>query len=145
MAMKNIIISLFLLLLSSHTAAEIAIIGRMDNEQQQLTVVQVQDIFMGRTRAFPGGRFALPFDQMNLREEFYQKLTDRPIAQINSYWACLMFSGQTSPPTKLSDDQSMIKMVRENEGAIGYIDKINADEQIVRILLLLTDVTHRLL
>ena len=137
MAMKNIIISLFFLLISNHIAAEIVIIGNIQNTQQQLTQLQVQDIFMGRTRAFPGGKFALPFDQLDLREEFYQKLTDRPIAQINAYWARLMFSGQTSPPTKLPDDQSMIKMVQENEGAIGYIDKINADEQIVRILLLL--------
>jgi len=135
--MKNFILSCLLLLLSTQSVAEIAIIATLQNNKQQLTTLQVQDIFMGRTRAFPSGRFALAFDQLELREEFYQKLTERPIAQINAYWARLMFSGQTSPPTKLPDDQSMIKMIQENKGAIGYINKTNADEQKIRILLIL--------
>ena len=135
--MKNFIISLFLLLLSTHTVAEIVVIGNIQNSPQELTVLQVQDIYMGRTRAFPDGKLAYPFDQKNLRGEFYLKLTRRPIAQINAYWARLMFSGQTSPPTKLPDDQSIINIVQEHEGAIGYIDKENVDELTMRVLLIL--------
>ena len=137
MAMKNSFISFFLLLLSTHAIAEIVVIGNLQNSQQQLTVLQVQDIFMGRTRAFPGGKPAYPFDQTNLRAEFYLQLTHRPIAQIDAYWARLMFSGQTSPPTKLSDDQKVISIVQHHESAIGYINKENADELTIRILLIL--------
>ena len=137
MPMKNFIISLLLLLLSTHTVAEIVVIGNIKNSQQELTALQVQDIYMGRTRAFPDGKIAYPFDQKNLRGEFYLKLTQRPVAQINAYWARLMFSGQTSPPTKLPDDQSIIKIVQQHESAIGYINKENVDEQTMRILLVL--------
>ncbi len=122
MAMKNFILSCFILLLSTQSVSEIAIITNLQNSQQQLSPLQVQDIFMGRTRAFPNGKFAITFDQQALRNDFYQKLTNRPIAQINAYWARLMFSGQTSPPAKLPDDQSVIKVVQENAGAIGYIN-----------------------
>ena len=125
------------MLLSTHTAAEIVVIGNLQNSHQELTILQVQDIYMGRTRAFPDGKLAYPFDQTDLRPEFYLKLTQRPVAQINAYWARLMFSGQTSPPTKLPDDQSIIKIVQEHEGAIGYIDKENVDESTMRILLIL--------
>ena len=135
--MKNFIIGIYLLLLSTYTVAEIVVIGNIQNNQQELTALQVQDIYMGRTRAFPDGKLAYPFDQTNLRSEFYLKLTQRPIAQINAYWARLMFSGQTSPPTKLPDDQSIIKIIQEHEGAIGYIDKENVDKQTMRILLVL--------
>jgi len=135
--MKKFIISFFLLLLSTHTFAEIVVIGNIQNSQQQLTALQVQDIYMGRTREFPNGKLAYPFDQTNLRGEFYLKLTQRPVAQINAYWARLMFSGRTSPPTKLPDDQSIIEIVKKHEGAIGYINKENADESAVRILLLM--------
>ena len=135
--MKNFIISFILLLLSTHVLAEIVVIGNIQNSQQQLTALQVQDIYMGRTRAFPDGKLAYPFDQTNLRSEFYLKLTQRPVAQINAYWARLMFSGQTSPPTKLPDDLSIIEIVKKHEGAIGYINKENVDEQTMRILLIL--------
>jgi len=137
MAMKNFIISFILLLLSANSVAEIVVIGNIQNNQQELTALQVQDIYMGRTRAFPDGKLAYPFDQTNLRGEFYLKLTQRPVAQINAYWARLMFSGQTSPPTKLPDDQSIIEIVKKHEGAIGYINKENVDEQTMRILLIL--------
>ena len=135
--MKNFIISFFLLLLPTHTLAEIVVIGNIKNSQQQLTAVQVQDIYMGRTRTFPDRKFAYPFDQTDLRGEFYLKLTQRPVAQINAYWARLMFSGKTSPPTKLPDDQSIIEIVKKHEGAIGYINKENIDEQTMHILLIL--------
>ncbi len=134
--MKKYIICIFLLL-SGYAVAEIAIIGNIQKKQLQLTKLQVQDIFMGRTRTFPDNTFAVPFDQLNLRAEFYQKLTNRPIAQINAYWARLMFSGQTLPPSRLPDDQSIIKMVQENKDAIAYIDKENADKKMIHILLIL--------
>ena len=124
-------------MLSTHTFAEIVVIGNIQNSQQQLTALQVQDIYMGRTRTFPDGKLAYPFDQADLRGEFYIKLTQRPVAQINAYWARLMFSGRTSPPTKLPDDQSIIEIVKKHEDAIGYINKENVDEQTMRILLIL--------
>ncbi len=137
MAMKNSIISFFLLFLSTYAVADIVVIGNLQNSQQQLTVLQVQDIYMGRTRVFPDGKPAYPFDQTNLRTEFYLQLTHRSIAQIDAYWARLLFSGRTSPPTKLPDDQKIISIVQQHESAIGYINKENADELTMRILLFL--------
>ena len=131
--MKKFIIALLLLVSSTYTVAEIVIIGNLENNQQTLTALQVKDIFMGRTRAFPNGEFASPYDQLGLRTKFYQSLTNRPIEQINAYWARLMFSGQTSPPKKLADDESIIKKVQENKGAIGYINKENLNEKKVRV------------
>lgn len=135
--MKKFIITLLLLISSTYTVAEIVIIGNLENDQQTLTALQVQDIFMGRTRAFPNGEFVSPYDQLELRTSFYQSLTNRPIEQINAYWARLMFSGQTSPPKKTADDENVIKKVQENKGAIGYINKESFNEKNVRILLTL--------
>ncbi len=135
--MKNFILGCFLFCLASQAIAEIAVITNVQNNQVPLTRLQVQDIFMGRMRAFPNGQFATTYDQTTLRDDFYQQLTQRPIAQINAYWARLMFSGQTSPPIKLTDDQSVIKAIQENIGAIGYINKKNASHQAIRILFIL--------
>lgn len=133
--MRKILIPLLLIMFSVH--AEVAVIANQRNSVESLTPKQVQDIFLGRTRTFPDGRYALPIDQSSaLRAEFYQKLTDRPIEQINAFWARIMFTGQASPPLQLPDDAAVLKTVRENEGAIGYVEKSHLDKT-VRVLLLL--------
>jgi ABC-type phosphate transport system substrate-binding protein len=126
-----------LLLLSSAAAADVAVIANVRNPLDGLTGKQVQDIFLGRTRSFPNDRFALPIDQSSpLRSEFYQRLTGRSLEQINAYWARILFTGQASPPLRVPDDAAVLRTIRENEGAIGYIDKSQADGS-VRVLLIL--------
>ena len=109
----------------------------MNNNLTSITKKEVKDLFMGRTQSLPNGSFALPLDQNKLRSSFYNYLTQRPIEQINAYWARIMFSGQASPPMKLPDSQTIIKIVTENKGAIGYIDKDDIDQNTVKILLIL--------
>jgi ABC-type phosphate transport system substrate-binding protein len=133
--MKKLLLSLILTFPIASAQAELVVITHISNNLNNLTAKQVQDIFMGRTRLFPNGKFALPIDQSSpLRAEFYQKLTARPVEQINAYWARIMFTGQASPPQQLPDDKAVLQTVRENEGAIGYIDKTHVDNT-VHILL----------
>jgi ABC-type phosphate transport system substrate-binding protein len=134
--MKKIFTACFMIFFATLAQAEIVVIGNLKNNLQSLNSIQVEDIFMGRTRSLPNGRVAIPVDQSNLRPEFYQKLTARPIEQINAYWARIMFTGQTSPPMILADDNAVLTIVNENRDAIGYIDKKNVDSR-VRILLII--------
>lgn len=120
-----------LLLVAGAAEAEVAVIVQAGNNTESLSPKQVQDIFLGRTRAFPSGEPALPIDQASpLRAEFYQALTERPIEQINAYWARLMFTGQSSPPAQVRDDAEMLQKVREQVGAIGYIDKVHVNASV---------------
>lgn len=126
-----------LLLATFPALADLAIIAHPSNHTELLTLQEARDLFLGRTRAFPDERAALPLDQATpLRADFYQKLTDRSIEQIDAYWARLLFSGQTTPPPRMPDDAAVLKAVRENPGAIGYIDKTHLDRS-VRVLLVL--------
>lgn len=133
--MKALLITLALL--ASAARAEVAVIVHPNNTAASAKLRDVQDIFMGRVRAFPDERYTVPIDQPPpLRAEFYQLLTSRSLAQINAYWAQLLFTGQNSPPLQLPNDQAVLKMVRENEGAIGYVHPAAVDRS-VRLLLLL--------
>lgn len=134
--MKTLIFIL-LLLMSPAIRADLAVIANIDSGLSAMTKQEVEEIFMGRTRILSNGDIVLPLDQSELRSDFYLKLTNRPIAQINSYWSIILFSGQASKPMQLSDDQTVIKTVSKNKGAIGYIDSKNADKKLVRILLIL--------
>jgi len=126
-----------LLLLASTAHADVAVIVHAKNPITTLAPHEVQDIFLGRTRTFPDGRYAVPLDQSSpLRAEFYQTLTARPLEQINAYWARLMFTGQAMPPARLPDDAAVLKSVRENETAIGYIDAAHLDNTVRQLLLL---------
>lgn len=132
--MKTFLITLLLACVPA-VRAEILVIGHVKNNIDSLTAKQVQDIYLGRSRILPNGKFALPIDQPSpLRAEFYEKLTSRPVEQINAYWARIMFTGQASPPQQLPSDDVVMRTVRENEGAIGYVNKASVDKT-VRVLL----------
>jgi ABC-type phosphate transport system substrate-binding protein len=133
--MRNLLLALLFVVSSSQ--AEVAVIVHPKNVLDALSPQQVQDIFLGRARTFPNGRYALPIDQSSaLRADFYQRLTHRPIEQINAYWARIVFTGQSSPPLQVPDDAAVLKTVRENEGAIGYVDRAHVDSFVRAVLIL---------
>lgn len=119
---------------TADTHAEIVVIGNLKNDLKSLNSIQVESIFMGRKRPLPNGRVAQPIDQSGLRPEFYEKLTARPIEQINAYWAILTFTGKASPPMLSPDDNAVLEMVNKYRDAIGYINSKNVNNS-VRVLL----------
>jgi hypothetical protein len=115
-----------LLFSASPAPADVAVVVPARSPMQSLTSREVQDIFLGRTRAFPDGSPAHPIDQSSLRAGFYQALTQRSIEQINAYWARLMFTGLALPPPQVPDDAAMLQKLRDTESTIGYIGYIDA-------------------
>ncbi len=134
MTAMKIILLLFMVVASFSASAEPVVIANVNNKLKEIDVSNLQDIYMGRVRSFKDGSMALPIDQAKLRADFYQKLTQRPIEQINAYWARIMFSGEASPPRIMPDDVSVIRIVKENSGAIGYISAESVNKE-VKILL----------
>jgi ABC-type phosphate transport system substrate-binding protein len=127
-----------LLLLALPVRADLALIVNARSPAVDLSPKQAQEIFLGRMRTFPDGRHAEPVDQTSTRAEFYQVLAQRPIEQINAYWARIVFTGQASPPRPLPDDAAVLETVRENENAIGYVDPAHVDKTVRVILLVKT-------
>lgn len=131
--MKIIILTL-LLIFAPTSRSEIVVIGHINNPLSSLTRKQVQAIFMGRIRSISGRQRILPVDSVDLRTEFYEALTNRPIKQIDAYWARLTFSGESSPPPVLSKQQNIIDVVQKKEGKIAYISREKLDETKVKVL-----------
>lgn len=99
--------------------ADIAVIVHPDNPRQAMTVREVSDIYLGRTRGMSA--YDQPMDHP-LREMFFQSLNGLSIRQINAYWARLRFSGEMLPPTILPDSRTVVEAVSRNRNAIGYVD-----------------------
>jgi ABC-type phosphate transport system substrate-binding protein len=129
--MKRLIIILVLAVFAPRNAdatepASIVVIVNPASGVDQLTRNEVIDIFLGRYRKLPSGRAALPIDVAEAsteRERFYQLLVKKSPADMSSYWARLVFSGQTSPPFQVPDSKTAIELVQSNPNAIAYVDR----------------------
>lgn len=121
--------------------AEIAVIVNVANPVRQLTQTEVADLYLGRSRTFPGGEYALVFDlprEAPLRERFFSSVAGMNPQQVNAYWSRLMFTGQVLPPQALPNDRAVLDIVRRNPGAIGFVKTEGLDSS-VRVVLTLKE------
>ena len=119
--------------------ADFYIIVHASNPQRTMTQREVVDLFMGRSRAFVGGEFAIAFDlprDSSARAAFYKALTGMTAAQVTSYWSRLMFSGQSLPPQPLPDEATMIDIVKRNPNAVGWVTREPTDKQVRTVFVL---------
>lgn len=119
--------------------ADVFVVVNSANGVHAMGQKEVLDIFMGRTRAFPGGEFAQTLDlprDAPARAAFYTALTGLSPAQLASYWSRLMFSGRTMPPQQMTSEAAMVENLRRNPGAIGYLAQEPSDRTLRVVLVL---------
>jgi ABC-type phosphate transport system substrate-binding protein len=130
--MKRLLLFAMLLLalaaLPGHAndAAGIVVIVNPQSGVDKLSRDEIIDIFLGRFRKLPGGKVALPIDVAESsaeRARFYQLLVKKSPAEMSSYWARLVFSGQTSPPFQVPDAKTALELVQSSPNAIAYMDR----------------------
>ncbi len=105
-------------------STSIQVIVNVKSELTELNRKQVMSLFLGRARSFPNGKSTKAFDYQigsQLRENFFEWLTGKSISDIDAYWARLRYSGRTSPPKVISDLDTILYIVRQNQNAIAYI------------------------
>ncbi len=109
---------------SIHGPTDIQVIVNAQSQLTQLNRKQVMSLFLGRARSFPNGKSTKAFDYQigsQLRENFFEWLTGKSIADIDAYWARLRYSGRTSPPRVIKDIDAILIIVAQNQSAIAYI------------------------
>jgi hypothetical protein len=135
--MRKIILTLIawaLLAGSSAALAEIVVIVNPDSGVTRMSRDEVVNIYMGRYQGLPSGITAFPVDLEPLKAQFYRRLVDRTLPEVNSYWARLVFSGRASPPRQVPDAATVLEVVSSNRGALGYLPRDDVDEGRVRIV-----------
>ena len=132
-----VLIMLLFMAWTQAAAAEVIVIVHPDNPLAELNREQLIDIYMGRYTHFPDGRTAIPLDQAPdspIRAAYYQKLINKSVAQVNAFWARLLFSGRATPPRVLTGTQAVIDVVTHNRNAIGYIDNQDLNDNVKVVL-----------
>ncbi len=124
-ALPRLLISLLLLAsMAGASGEEIAIVVNPDNPVDSISRRQLINLYMGRHQEFPNGRQAIPLDHAPdsaIRRLFYKALTGKTVAQVNAYWARLLFSGRASPPQTVDSSQKILEIINHDPKAIGYI------------------------
>jgi len=126
----NIVICIFAAL-ALNARAEIVVVVNADNPTDNLSKRQIIDLYMGRNLYFPSGELALRLDlapDSNERAMFYQSTVKKSVAQVNAYWAKLLFSGRTSPPMIMQNSQQLLDTIKNNKNALGYINEEHLEE-----------------
>lgn len=132
--MKSLLLSLSMMLLgwAAPVSAEPVVVVNATNAVKQLSQDEVINIFLGRYRRLPTGESAVPIDQpegSTLRAEFYRRLVNKDLNEINAYWARLMFSGRTSPPLQAIHAAEVITLLVAGTSGIAYLDRSQVDKR----------------
>jgi ABC-type phosphate transport system substrate-binding protein len=121
------------LLLPQAQAQDMVVIVSVDSGVEKLSRDEVINIFMGRYRKLPDGVIATPLDidgETDERREFYQKLLGKSLAEVNAYWARLIFSGRTAAPEDLATQHHVLDRVARDRNAIGYVERRNLSKNV---------------
>lgn len=133
--LRRLLLTLLTLLPLMAAAEPLVVVVNPDSGIETLSRNDVVNIFLGRFRQFPSGMTAQPIDlpMSPVRTQFYRALVNKEPAEINAYWARLIFSGRTSPPVQSETQEDAVKTLRANPGGIAYMErsKVTSREKIV--------------
>lgn len=120
-------------------AETLVIITNSQNGNETISKSELINIFMGRYRQFANGLPAKPIDNLAYKQAFYQALVNKSPAEINAYWARLIFSGRTHPPINATDSNETLALLMKEPYAISYVqqNQIDKNNPKIRVLMLL--------
>jgi len=120
-------------ILAAPAHAELVLVANPQSGIERLSQDEVINIYLGRYRRLTSGVVAEPIDQpvdAEARARFYRRLVNKSLAEINAYWARLVFSGKTRPPLVAESVDSMLRLVATQPGALAYVERSQADARV---------------
>lgn len=123
----------------ARAAAEIVVIVSAKSPVSALRPDQVADIYLGQLASFPDGAQAVALDQQvgsAQRDEFYLKVAAKTPPLLKAYWSKMIFTGRGQPPKEVPNSAAVRKLVADNPGLIGYIDRAALDASVKPVLVL---------
>lgn len=135
---RNLTAALVAAVLSQNAfAGELVVIMSSKSPVSTLRQEQVADIFLGQVASLPGASEVVAVDQVigsPERDEFYSKVTSKTRPLVKAYWTKMIFTGRGQPPKEVGNSAAIRKMVADNPGLIGYIDKSALDPSVKAVL-----------
>ncbi|ESS70609.1 hypothetical protein MGMO_121c00050 [Methyloglobulus morosus KoM1] len=115
-----------LVLVTHSTQAEIVVVMSAKSNVTNLSKDNVSAIFLGKTATLPDGIQAVPIEQdagQEAYKEFHRIVIEKSDAQLNAYWAKMVFSGKGNPPREVANNAEVLKIIAASPSMIGYLEK----------------------
>lgn len=122
---------------NTHAAAEVVVIANKSAPVSSISVEQAKSIFLKKTSTFPDGSSVIAVDlpdDNSVRDEFYQKATNKNPNQVKAYWAKRVFTGKGTPNDIQNSESAVKRWVADGSSHIGYISPAAVDGS-VKVLL----------
>ena len=121
-----LLVALCLVIASDLKAAEgtFVLVVNSHTREDQLDPTFVADAFLKKKTRWPDGEVIHPVDQRRdsaVRRAFSRDVLKRSVDAVRSYWQQRIFSGRDVPPPEVDSDVAVLRFVRDNPGAIGYV------------------------
>lgn len=121
---SNITICILILFSFTFTVsrAQIAIIINPNNPITNLSITQLQQIYLGQKTTFSAGNNIDLAEDATLKEEFYSSILNWKPLRVKKHWMNLIFSGKvSSAPKEFNHTEDLIQFVAKNKNAIAFI------------------------
>lgn len=132
--MKHLLAALLLLAAPWARAEWVVVVNSANTET--LSQAQISAIYLGKTKAFPGGSKAsalIPDYGSGGLDEFLSGYLGKSTAQYRALWSRLMFSGEAVAPKVMPSSKDIAEAVGEHKDAIGIVEA-NAVSPKVRVV-----------
>lgn len=128
-------ILLVLMCLASTAAfAEVVVIANKNVSETSMSKDKVKQIFLGKVVKWQdGSRIRFVTLKGDSHKSFLKEYIHRSEAQYKTYWKKILFTGKGSMPKSFDTEQEMAQYVANTKGAIGYISKNTAAENVASI------------
>ncbi len=123
--MKTLLISLmFLCFTGTAFAEDVTFIVNEQNTTSELSLNQIQNYFLKKSREWPNGDAVRFFDRRDdsvERKAFLKSYLKKSTREIELFWIGQKLYSGNSAPIQVSTDSMMVSMVSRFPGAIGYV------------------------
>lgn len=124
--------------LAPNVQADLAIVVNPKSSVTEVSADEIKRLYIGKTKLLDSGARLVPVDHddgREIKQEFYGKVVQKPLARLKVHWSRLIFSGRGRPPEVIGDDAKIKAWVADHENAIGYIDADMVDESVRAVLI----------
>lgn len=138
MSIRHPLAVLGLACLSASASAELVVVANPTVKFNSMPQSQLTRLFLGQSEQFPDGSRAMPLDIAgDQRNTFYQQVLKKSPAQLEKYWARMIFTGKEQPPRQVRAKEAKA-LVSETPGAISYLDSSQVDAS-VKVIVIVND------
>ena len=122
--MKKYIVLLIIVFAVVTAQAQYKVIVNNSNTVSSLTKSEVSNYLLKKRTKWRSGTSIAPVDlssKSSVRATFSKAVHRKTTAQVRAFWQQSVFSGKATPPREMKSDTEVVKFVKTNKGAIGYV------------------------